>query len=225
MVADAGYDCGEFHAWVEEQGATPLTNYTDRAQKPAGYQKADFSYDVTADCYQCPAGRLLRYQETDASGRRRYRSRMSDCKGCPQQGPCLGNGNRRSIFRLAGEESRARNIARCQTEAGQAALRRRKSIVEPPFGHLKTYGGLRLINCRGQAKARVKVIMAAVAWDLIKLVGALGRTEVAVAASRRLGEGCITRCERSLLRWLGGIDKLAVWVVAGHVNPQKVFLR
>lgn len=39
---------------------------------------------------------------------------------------------------------------------------------------MKTYGGLGLMSCRGLAKANAKAVMAAVAYDLLKLVKALG---------------------------------------------------
>lgn len=184
VVADAGYDDGDFHAAVEEMGATPLTNYRpDPTPKPAAFQKAAFHYEAAADVYRCPRGCPARYRETDRRQRRRYQTQAKDCADCPDQTACLGERRVRSIYRLPHEESRERNIARCHTEAGQAALRRRRTVVEPPFGHLKTYGGLKLINCRGQAKARVKVVLAAVAWDLIKLVRALAKPAASTAAA------------------------------------------
>ena len=79
------------------------------------------------------------------------------------------------MSRHPNEESRERNIARCHTDEGRAILKSRKHIVEPAFGHMKAYGGLGLINCRGKAKANVKVVMAAVAYNLAKLVRAKAR--------------------------------------------------
>jgi hypothetical protein len=49
-------------------------------------------------------------------------------------------------------------------------VRARKHIVEPPFGHLKTYGGMRVMNCRGIGKAEAKAVFGAAAYDLIRLV-------------------------------------------------------
>jgi transposase/vacuolar-type H+-ATPase subunit E/Vma4 len=182
VVGDAGYDDGKFHAQVEELGAKPLTNCQADGRKPKGFRKADFSYDAERDCYLCPAGRRA-HLIGDSSGVRQYRTRAADCAACEYRSQCIGQGKVRSLTRSEHDASRERNLARCQTEAGQDLLRRRRQIVEAPFGYMKTYGGLGLINSRGLGKARVKVIMGAVAWNLKKLVRALAKKATAQVAA------------------------------------------
>jgi transposase len=190
VVGDAGYDDGKFHAHVESLGAKPLTNYQSDGRKPKGFRKADFVYDAQRDCYVCPAGRQARMCGV-SSGVRQYRTRISECADCGHRAQCLGKqGKRRHITRRRHEASRERNLARCHTQEGRDLLRRRKEIVEHPFGYMKTYGGLKLINTRGAAKARMKVIMGAVAWDLKKLVRALvEKTPATAAQSNRAPSG------------------------------------
>jgi transposase len=200
VVADAGYDGADFHAAVEEMGATPLTNYKqDSSQKAEGFKKADFRYEAQADCYRCPAGQRLHYDHTSQRDGRIYQREQAACEGCPHRAGCIGQAGARRIARGVHEASRERNIARCHTEECRQALRRRRHIVEPPFGHMKTYGGMSRINCRGKLKAMVKVVMAAVAWNLIKLVGALARS--AVTGPARVStwlSGWLARAIRSL---------------------------
>ncbi len=184
VVADAGYDAADFHGFVEQDlKAKPLTNYVpDTTDKPEGFRKASFAYEAPGDGYRCPAGAWLGRQRSREKGRETvYAAAPGVCAECPHRGSCLGKGRRRIIVRQQHEASRERNLARCHTEEGRAALRRRRHLVEPPFGHAKTYGGLGRLNCRGQAKVRVKVVLAAVAWNLIKLVKAV----CPVAARRR----------------------------------------
>jgi hypothetical protein len=171
VVADAGYDEADFHAHVEELGGTPLTNYQPDTRKPEGFRKADFRYDAEANCYLCPEGVRAHFAGKSKGGSQ-YRTRPGDCQDCPHRRTCIGEGRQRTLTRQEHEASRERNIARCHTEEGRALLKRRGSIVEAPFGHMKTYGGLGQINCRGLNKAQVKVVLAAVAWNLIKLVRA-----------------------------------------------------
>lgn len=200
VVADAGYDGAEFHAAVEELGATPLTNYKpDNGQKPEGFPKADFSYDRDEDCYTCPAGKRLARRRVQ-EGAVCYQTSPGDCIECEHRAQCVGEHKApRQIKRSRHEESRQRNLARCHTDEGRGALRRRRHIVEPPFGHMKTYGGMSRINCRGKPKATVKVVLAAVAWNLIKLVGALARrAEAAPAASAGAIAGWIGRAIQAL---------------------------
>ena len=216
VVADAGYDGGKFHAAVEEMGATPLTNYKeDSTQKAQGFKKADFIYDAQADCYLCPAGKRLRRTRVD-EGEMSYRANPRDCAACAHRAQCVGQNKARQITRSRYEESRQRNIARCHTEEGRAALRRRRHIVEPPFGHMKTYGGLGRINCRGRLKATVKVVLAAVAWNLIKLVGVLVRRAEAGQPRPSAGAACdcgplfwLTRATRALWNCLRQLSRPA----------------
>jgi transposase len=195
VLADAGYDDADFHAALEDLGVTPLTHIQpDTGGKPAGFRKADFRYDEATDCYTCPAGQPLRCAGHKGGGLRQYRSRTAECRPCPHRSQCLARDSRqRTITRLVHEESRQRAVARADSAAGRAALRRRCHIVEPPFGHMKSYGGLRLMNCRGLGKAKVKAVLAAVAWDLRKLVAALARRQPARAsADHPAGRLCST---------------------------------
>lgn len=192
VVADSGYDSSEFIVSVEDMGAEPVINYQqDSKKKPDGFRKESFTYDKDRDCYICPRGCILRYSYYEpAKNRRKYVSSAEDCAVCQDRDKCLGGGSKRCISRIDGEESREQNISRCHTDEGRAVLKARKHIVEPPFGHMKTYGGMRLINCRGKAKARVKTVMGAVAYNLIKLVRFLAKKkrEAALAAMLQIAE-------------------------------------
>jgi hypothetical protein len=177
VLADAGYDDGKFHRWVEDLGATPLTNYQEaESSKPAGYAKADFAYDAQGDHYVCPAGKILARGRTEGD-RILYVAEEHDCLNCPFRKLCLDKKKRRRIIKRASDESaRGRNIARCHTDEGREKLKRRKTIVEPPFGHMKRHGGLDLINCWTAERAQVKVTVAAIAWNLLKLIHKLAKT-------------------------------------------------
>jgi transposase len=189
VTADAGYDSTGFYTYVEGLGAVPITNWrADTTKKPEGFKKESFVYYEEADCYICPRGCILSYESfCRPIGLHLYRSRASDCANCPHREVCIdGKGNVRRVSRHPNEASRERNIERYHTDEGRSILRKRKWIVEPPFGHMKTYGGLRLISCRGIGKAHVKVVMAAVAYDLIKLVAAKARKSGLLSSDRTL---------------------------------------
>jgi Transposase DDE domain/Transposase domain (DUF772) len=175
VVGDAGYDEADFQAHVEQLGAVPLTHLQhEGTQKPEGFRKSDFLYLPEQDCYRCPADKLLPLSKREPHAFV-YRASCGDCRDCPHRPNCVGQtkSQTRSIWRTPKEESRERTAARVATEGGRVLLRRRGQIVEAPFGHMKTYGGLERLNCRGRKKVHVKVVLAAVAWDLIKLVKAL----------------------------------------------------
>lgn len=176
LCADTGYDSADFDAYIEGLEMVPFINWSSaKTTKPDGFKKESFTYCKENNCYICPNGLLLRYEGFSKSvGLHMYKSSCSDCKNCPDRYKCIdGNGGVRHVSRHPHEESRDANIARCHTDTGRAIMRSRKHIVEPPFGHMKTYGGLQRINCRGKKKANMKVQMAAVAYDLIKLAKCL----------------------------------------------------
>jgi transposase len=177
VVADAGYDDGKFHRWVEELEATPLTNYQEvKSPKSDGYAKTDFAYDAQSDHYVCPAGKILARGRTEGD-RILYVAQEHDCLNCPFRKLCLDKNKRRRIIkRTAQELARERNIARCHTDEGREKLKQRKTIVEPPFGHMKCHGGLDLINCWTEKRAGVKVTVAAIGWNLLKLIPILAKT-------------------------------------------------
>ena len=55
----------------------------------AGYlKKAEYAYDEKNDCYVCPEGVVLFYSTTDRQGYKLYKSRSSDCEGCPLKDQC-----------------------------------------------------------------------------------------------------------------------------------------
>ena len=183
VTADAGYGSADFHAYIEGLKAIPVTNWrADNTKKPEGFKKESFTYDKDSDSYKCPVGEVLSYESFCIStGLALYRSSAKKCVGCVHRGKCIdGKGNVRTVSRHPNEASRERNIARCHTNEGRSILSRRKAIVESPFGHMKTYGGMGIINCRGMEKANVKLVIAAAAYDLIKLVGAITRVELAL---------------------------------------------
>jgi transposase len=177
VVADAGYDECNFHALVEDLGATPITNYTtNKNHKPEGFTKESFEYDAERKVYICPNKAILKPQKPQKNCTP-YRAKVKDCAGCPFKDLCLdGKAKIRTISRHKNEDARLRNIDRCHTDEGREALKERKTVVEPPFGHMKRFGGLELVNCRGTDQAEVKFVMGAMAWNLLKLAKKAGKT-------------------------------------------------
>jgi transposase len=179
LVADAGYDDGQFHAWVEDLPAIPVTNYQKTtSDKPEGLAKQDFTYDPKVDCYVCPQGKTLTRTRLEGS-RVVYSAQEKDCLNCPLRRQCLKPGKRRRLIKQADKEmARLRNIARCHTDEGRKALRKRKTVVEPPFAHMKRCGGLHKLNCRTTPRVKTKVGVAAIVWNLLKLAQTLSKEEL-----------------------------------------------
>jgi transposase len=176
VVADKGYGKPEFHNAVEALGVRPATFYPREHEPQGRFAHGDFVFDAGRDVYICPLGKELKPQARK-DNRMVYKSKVSDCKGCPLRDMCLGaKADRKEVSRTDGIEARERNRAYVSTAEGKKHLRRRSTTVEPPFGHMKRYGGLERLNCRGLAKARAKLLFAAAAWNIQKLVKHAGRS-------------------------------------------------
>jgi transposase len=177
VVADAGYDDSSFHEFVETQiQALPLTNYQTSSSKPDGFAKTDFEYDQAKDQFTCPNGKVLHYQRKEGPNLI-YLALEQDCLNCPDRKQCLGKRKRRrQLKRLVTSEARERNIQRCHTDEGRRLLKQRKHIVEPPFGHIKRYGGISHLNCRSLKRVQAKMLAAGIAWNLLKLVKNAGNS-------------------------------------------------
>jgi len=110
-VVDAGFtNQATMEAMIEKQvdliGALPERNRIpvnrlgQRGVSPDFYPQA-FEYDASADCYRCPAGKVLIYETQERQGatlRRRYRAKASECRGCEFQAKCCPKTKRGRSF-------------------------------------------------------------------------------------------------------------------------------
>ncbi len=98
---------------------------------------------------------------------------------------CLSaqNQNGRTISRDGYEEVRERTATRMASESGRQLYNQRPRIAETTFGILKSVMGLRQFLLRGLEKVKTEWRWAVTAFNIIKLVRAIGRMR---AASRKL---------------------------------------
>ena len=152
--------------------------------------KSCFVYDAEKDQYYCPQGYAMPLEKTKPDQRggetvtlQVYR--CADCAGCPLSVACLSPQSKhgRTVTRDPYEEVRERTAARMATESGRRLYNQRPRIAETTFGILKSVMGLRQFLLRGLEKVRTEWRWATTAFNVIKLVRAIGRMR---AASRKL---------------------------------------
>ena len=137
-----------------------------------------FVYDAAADAYRCPAGELLHAMgggKLDQSGKLRisYASRRLVCSGCPKRQKCLSpQGDRRVIERWEHEDVIERHRRRMAT--GEAMMRRRKALVEHPFGTLKCRAGYRHFLMRGFDKVRGELGLMVLCYNFTRALNIIG---------------------------------------------------
>jgi len=183
LLADAGYANGPNYALLEAQHIT--------AWIPVfGQYKADvvgFPYDVQTDSYQCPAGKRLLFKKVDTTADgswvKLYRATYQECRHCPLKPTCIPKGTYKQLTRTIYGGPYRRAWQRQQRRRGQRMRQVRQSTVEPVFGSLTQYYGLRRTNVRGQAGAHKTMLLAAVAFNLKKLLNHRSTKQVVAAVA------------------------------------------
>ena len=172
LLADTGYSSGENYAYLEQKGITSFI-------PPHGTYKGGpegFKYIKEGDYWLCKNNKKVTFRKvTIESGRNNnkkklYLTRPSDCKGCPFKPKCAGKAPEKRITITIYNEEYQRAIARLKTAKGIYMKKKRQSTVEPVFGSLTSFYGLRKINTLGISQANKVMLLSATAYNLKKML-------------------------------------------------------
>ncbi|QHI36226.1 hypothetical protein IMCC3317_15850 [Kordia antarctica] len=213
LVADTGYSSGENYAFLESQG---LKSYIP----PHGTYKGgpdDFIYDKESDHYVCPQGKIIPFKKVFYEGvnnnkKKEYRASKKVCIGCPLRSTCLKKSQEKRITITYYVEEYERNIARVHSNQGRYMKRKRQSTVEPVFGTLKEYMGLRKVNTLGIKQANKVMHMSAIAYNLKKYLKFV--TKMAKSAAK-IGNAIFSELKAT---------QNFIATILSHVNYSNVYL-
>ena len=178
VVADAGYSNGEHLAGCEQTGVTPYVALNRGANNQGDgslYSRSQFHYDAQNDCYRCPADQLLVRKQINRA-KRVVAYQGVACGACRMKSQCT-QAKQRLIERHFDEETFIRVQARLNAEPD--IMRRRKAIVEHPFGNLKRWimGDGRFL-LRGLKGAQTESALAVLAYNLRRVLNVLGAMQM-----------------------------------------------
>jgi len=169
-VADTGYSSGENYAMLEQMGLKSFI-------PPHGTYKGGpdgFSYNKDADHYVCPKGKVIPFTKEfndyrTGTRKKEYRARKHVCVDCPIRSSCLGKSAQEKKFSVTYYRAEyQRNIERVNSPQGRYMKGKRQSTVEPVFGTLTQFMGLRKINTIGIKQANKVMHLSAIAYNLKK---------------------------------------------------------
>jgi transposase len=169
-VADTGYSSGENYAFLERIN---LQSYIP----PHGTYKGGpdgFDYNQAHEHYVCPQGEIVPFKKVfndyrTGTLKKEYRGSTHQCKNCPIKISCLGKSAKEKKFSVTYFKAEyERNIKRVNSPQGSYMKAKRQSTVEPVFGTLTQFMGLRKINTIGIAQANKVMHLAAMAYNLKK---------------------------------------------------------
>jgi len=196
VAADSGYHSPVQIARCEAAGVIPYVPepLTSNNVKAGLFTKEDFTYCEARDAYQCPAGQWLehRSQSRHRSGRLLdYYSNPLACRGCPMRQQCTRDRYARRIIRRP-EEAQVMAV-RERLAKRPELMRRRKAMVEHPFGTLKRGMEMGHFLLRGLDGVSGEFSLSVLAYDLKRAIKLLG-VECLLEALRRRRE----QAERAL---------------------------
>jgi len=168
-VADTGYSSGENYAMLEQRGLKSFI-------PPHGTYKGGpdgFIYNEEQDHYLCPKGKVIPFRKVFLDSRTKtkkksYRASSKICKGCALRASCLGKVNEKQFSVTYYRAEYERNIERVNSKGGRYMKGKRQSTVEPVFGTLTQFMGLRKINTIGLEQANKVMHLSAIAYNLKK---------------------------------------------------------
>ena len=172
VCADAAYGSGQNRAALEARGVR-LISPPPKAKTYTGdtyFTVEHFVFDEENDSFVCPAGKRLTYLRTEQErGRRIYRARRSDCRGCPLKLQCT-TVERRSVKVSAYHAGLVRLRHDSRTENFRQLYRSRAPVIEGIFAEAKQWHGLRRAWRRGLSKMRIQCLLIAAVINFKRLI-------------------------------------------------------
>ncbi len=170
LLADGGYSSGEALQTLEDNNIEGyIPNFGQYKHDREG-----FTYDKKNDKYICSQGKELPFKKISTSSlgyqRKSYRSSALDCAKCPLRSQCVGKSDFKKIEDTVNKPLYDRMHVKLQTQKAKRMKKLRSSTVEPVLGTLVNYLGVRRINTRGIEQANKCMLMAAIAYNLKKLL-------------------------------------------------------
>jgi transposase len=172
VVADTGYSNGEQGQACQDAGITaaaPRQTTTNPGHSDL-FSRDRFTYDATRDCWTCPAGQTLALTYASRSEQKNYYS-TKVCGDCALKALCTKAKNRK-IVRHFYED--AREAMHQRTVHNSNLMKRRRELVEHPFGTIKWMMGFPRFLLRGLKKAKGELALLVLGFNLKRSITILG---------------------------------------------------
>lgn len=168
VVADTGYSNGEQADACAKADVTAIVP-RPKTVNPEGkefYSREAFAYDAASDSWTCPAGETLTCRDTSHTGRKkRYMTKA--CASCALRPKCT-KANRRVIIRDIFEDQRQAMHQRAMDDPRW--MKRRRELVEHPFGTMKWAMGHPRFLVRGRIKAKAELALTVLGFNIKRAI-------------------------------------------------------
>lgn len=174
ILADTGYSSGDaIRALIghDIEGYIPNPGNYKHSREDEG-----FTYNAENDWYTCVKGVHLPFRRIESAYKKPtilkkiYESNISDCKNCPLKDSCANAKGFKKLIDSMDKPLYEYMQQRIESRKGKQMKLLRSSTVEPVFGSLINHTGLKRINTKGIKQANKCMLMAAIAYNLKKLL-------------------------------------------------------
>jgi transposase len=171
VLCNAGYSSSEALKALKEKH---ITGYIPNFGLYKPFREG-FRYFPSGDYYKCQRGIKLPFKRikdshAGAYQMKEYRSSATDCSRCPLRGKCIGKSNFKKIVDTVDKHLYDEMHQRLGTRKAKKMKKLRQATVEPVIGTLVNFLGMRRVNTRGIQLANKCLLMAAVCYNLKRLL-------------------------------------------------------
>ncbi len=178
VLADKGYQTPDMIQEVEQSGKIMCAVPVQKSSRDK--DETEFEYDEEANEYICSQGKRLvliaRNKKKKTSFADVYQGK--DCDGCSLRSVCTTSKIGRMIHRYHNQEWRDRYRARIQTRAIKALIKKRKEIVEHPFGTIRAWMGKTQFLLRGSTKVQIETDLYGTAYNMRRIMNIVTFTDL-----------------------------------------------
>lgn len=174
VLADKGYG-NEDHlknlSEIEDlEVVVPIQEYGN--QKSLAKKGITFEHREDEDCYFCSEGKKLKKTHSCVkyNGKIYKKYQGIDCKDCSRKSECTRSKKGKVLSIRINSEFITQYKKNLESEINQAYIKRRKSIVEHPFGTLKKWMGQIPIKLRGLKKVQTEIDLYAISYNFKRLI-------------------------------------------------------
>ena len=179
VVADKGYYSGKEIRDCELAGVVPYVAKPKTSPNKAKghFDRSRFKYIKKADEYECPAGERLTHRTTTTTkqGMEIKRYWTSACSNCVIKGQCT-TGNERRVSRWVYEEVLERAEKRLRRKP--AVMLARRSLVEHPFGTIKSWTSSTHLLTKTLARVSTEMSLHVLSYNMKRVIRLPGTQKI-----------------------------------------------
>lgn len=182
VLADGGYYTSEAIKECEDENITTyvpiMENGKDEDEAGGIYKRERFGYDAGRDVYICPQGEELKRVGTTTYQVRGNKKKLlavygtGACEACPLREKCTKSKSGRRLKRWEHEDVTER--LRKRLEANPEMFRKRKGLVEHPFGTIKVGMGHERLLMKGKENVGTEINLTVLGYNLKRVMSILG---------------------------------------------------